>query len=86
MPALPYTLVDLLGIIDPDRKLDYTDYCSSTKYWCWEIRVAIPALKAKGYVIMAINFQTLEGDSCGPLTRGIRVKSPEGLVQMAWYG
>ena len=85
MSVCAYTLIELEAIIG-NELTNHPNFCDSRNYWSWEEYVAIPALRGFGYKILDNHFRTLEGDSCGPLTRGIRVQSSTGLVRMAWYG
>jgi hypothetical protein len=79
-PKLPHK--DLLEIIgrDAERLLEFRDQ----RWYTWECNVAIPRLKALGYTILK-PFTTLEGDSCGPLSRGVRVMK-NGVTSILWYG
>lgn len=72
-------LTDVIG-----DSVDYTNFCSSTKYDVWETDVAIPALKQLGFKVLG-HFYTTEGDSFGPLTRGCRVEK-DGVQYIVWYG
>jgi len=74
--------LDLMEVLGDDVSL--THHCDSRLYYNWEVNVAIPLLKEKGYKIEG-PFYTLEGDSFGPLSRGIRV-SRDGTHYIAWYG
>jgi len=83
-----YNEIDLLDIIGHD-KADHPDFCNSGSFWKWEQIVAIPSLISRGYTVVTNNYKmtfcTLEGDSCGPLTRGVVVEK-DGVKSMAWYG
>lgn len=72
-------LLDIIG-----HNLAESDNYCSPRYWIWETLVAIPALNNLGYEIVG-SFYTLEGDSCGPLVRGIRV-SKDGSQRLLTYG
>lgn len=60
-------------------------FCDSMNYKVWEDDVAIPALREKGYIINNQGFHTREGDSFGPLSRGIFI-SRDKTQYLAWYG
>ena len=80
-PLIP--TLDLLDIIGQEHANDL-GFCDSKDYWKWENIIAIPLLKFLGYTILK-PFQTLEGDSCGPLSRGVRVMK-NGVTSILWYG
>lgn len=62
-------------------------YCSTSgkkNFLDWECNIAKPAMEAKGFT--AISFYTHEGDSCGPLIRGVRCKDSKGTSCKFFYG
>lgn len=63
--------------------IDLTDYCSHD-FWKWENSIAIPMLSTMGYRILG-PFYDGERDSCGPLSRIIKVEK-DGIQYEAWYG
>ena len=83
-----YNEIDLLDIIGHD-KANHSWYCNRSCYWQWELQIAIPALLGLGFKVVVNNysmaFHTLEGDSCGPLSRGVVVEK-DGVKSTAWYG
>jgi hypothetical protein len=58
------TYIDLYDVA-PDVKVNYSEY------WASERDVITPALEAAGYQIVG-SWYTGDGDSFGPLTRGLR--------------
>lgn len=76
--------ISLLEIIDPElTKKPF--FCDPVNYRIWEDLVAIPTLKEQGYVVGNQGFHTREGDSFGPLSRGIFISSDK-THYLAWYG
>lgn len=53
------------------------------RYWEWEEQIARPALEAEGWTVG--DFVTLEGDSFGPLIRGVTCWKHGRRVRF-WYG
>jgi hypothetical protein len=72
-----------VNIFDLIGKVRMENYCSSKNYWIWEQNVAEPALILAGFKIG--KWQTLDGDSYGPLVRGIKVVKDNNPF-MATYG
>lgn len=71
---------DLLSILG---EVSEEGFCSPD-YWKWEDNIALPRLKELGYEIIR-GFKTWDGDSFGPLTRGVLIKK-DGVQMEAWYG
>lgn len=62
-------------------------YCCTSgvkNYFDWEQNIAKPAMQAKGFT--DISFYTAEGDSFGPLIRGVRCKDSKGNEFKFYYG
>lgn len=74
MPAY----IDLYDIL-PDIKVGYS------RYWESEKEVISPALKSAGYQLDG-PWYTGEGDSFGPLSRCIRVTTPDDKRVIVVYG
>lgn len=70
-------LLEILGEVSQEG------FCSPS-FWGWEENIAIPRLKELGYKIIR-GFKTWDGDSFGPLTRGVLIEK-DGVQTEAWYG
>lgn len=57
--------------------------CFSREYYLWEEWVATPVLKRHGYKV--IHWYTVDGDSFGPLARGVIVEK-DGEKKLLTYG
>lgn len=65
-----------------DEAMESFDF---TKYGTHERELLTPAIVAAGYKITG-EWHSTECDDFGPLTRGIRVITPEGEPAVVWYG
>lgn len=74
-----FNLFDLL----PEEVANHPACCDSRRYDEWENDIAAPALLSLGYV--ASGWHTIDGDSFGPLVRGVTL-TKDGKRQIYTYG
>lgn len=73
---------DLFDIL-PEELANDPRCFDSRRYLEWERDVATPALEAMGYRVS--NWRTTDGDSFGPLVRGVTLKK-DGHAEDYFYG
>lgn len=78
--ALPCNEGDLMAVLGPVS----TQGMYSDVYTDWERHIAEPRLRELGYHI--IGWRTTDGDSFGPLVRGVLVRKGNGPLEILTYG
>lgn len=73
---------DLFAVL-PAELFEHKDCFDSHAYWRWEDDIATPALKARGFEVG--RWWTIDGDSFGPLVRGVRL-TKDGATHTYSYG
>jgi len=74
--------LDLLELLS-EEILSHPLFMHSREYWKWEQQVAAPELVKLGYEVQS--WIMLDGDSFGPLVRGVYLKK-DGVAQLYAYG